>query len=145
MSAPHKRALRAVVATVIVASAAAGCARGYAAEPTTLRDRTVELRVHHSRFTPALVSVPAGSHVRFVVRNDDPIDHELIVGDESVQSRHEKGTEAWHPPRPGEVSVAAGALATTTFTFATVWSTEFACHAPGHYAYGMRGVVTVTR
>jgi uncharacterized cupredoxin-like copper-binding protein len=40
--------------------------------------------------------------------------------------------------------VAAGALATTTFTFTTPGTTEFACHVPGHYAYGMRGVVTVT-
>jgi uncharacterized cupredoxin-like copper-binding protein len=81
--------------------------------------------------------------VRFLVRNDDPIDHELIVGDERVQLRHEKGTEAWHPPRPGEVSVAAGALATTTFTFDATGTTEFACHVPGHYAFGMKGVVRV--
>ena len=73
--------------------------------------------MRHSRFFPAHVSVPEGTHVRFVVRNDDPIGHELIVGDESVHLRHEKGTEAWHPPRPGEVSVEAGALASTTFTF----------------------------
>jgi uncharacterized cupredoxin-like copper-binding protein len=133
------------VATAIVATGAAGCVRSEAADRPRPRDRTVELRVHHSRFIPAHVSVPAGTHVRFVVRNDDPIDHELIVGDEGVQARHEKGTEAWHPPRAGEVSVAAGALATTTFTFETAGRTEFACHAPGHYAYGMRGVVTVTR
>ena len=132
------------MATVVVAAGAAGCARGDAAEPGTRRDRTVELRVHHSRFIPARVSVPAGTHVRFVVRNDDPIDHEIIVGDEGVQRLHEKGTEAWHPPRPGEVSVAAGALATTTFTFVSTGTTEFACHVPGHYAFGMRGLVTVT-
>jgi len=134
-----------VVVTAIVAAGAAGCARGDAAETVALRDRTVELRVHYSRFIPALVSVPVGSHVRFVVRNDDPIVHELIIGDAGVQLRHEKGTEAWHPPRPGEVSVAPGAIATTTFTFLTTGTTEFACHMPGHYAYGMRGAVTVTR
>ena len=94
---------------------------------------------------PVLASVPVGSHVRFVVRNDDPIVHELIIGDAGVQLRHEQGTEAWHPPRPGEVSVAPGAIATTTFTFLTTGTTEFACHMPGHYAYGMRGAVTVTR
>ena len=145
MSGPHVKRWPVAVAMVIVAAGAAACVRSEAAEAPPTHDRTVELRIHHSRFFPAHLSLPVGTHVRFVVRNDDPIDHELIVGDESVQSRHEKGTEAWHPPRPGEVSVAAGALATTTFTFATVGSTEFACHAPGHYAYGMRGVVTVTR
>ena len=144
MSAPHAPPWPVVVAMVIIAAGAAACVRSEAAEPPLPHDRTVELRIHHSRFFPAHVSLPAGTHVRFVVRNDDPIDHELIVGDESVQLRHEKGTEAWHPPRPGEVSVAAGALATTTFTFAARGTTEFACHVPGHYAYGMRGVVTVS-
>jgi uncharacterized cupredoxin-like copper-binding protein len=145
VSAPHVSRWPVVVVAAIVAVGAAGCARGYAAETIAPRDRTVELRVHHSTFIPATVSVPVGSHVRFVVRNDDPIDHELIIGDAGVQLRHERGTEAWHPPRPGEVSVAAGALATTTFTFLTTGTMEFACHMPGHDAYGMRGVVTVTR
>jgi uncharacterized cupredoxin-like copper-binding protein len=133
----------AVAALAVVAAAASGCARGAAAEAVP-RDRTIQLRVRHSRFIPARVSVPEGTHVRFVVRNDDPIGHELIVGDEGVHLRHEKGTEAWHPPRPGEVSVEAGALATTTFTFTASGKTEFACHLPGHYAYGMKGFVTVT-
>jgi uncharacterized cupredoxin-like copper-binding protein len=144
MSGPHMKRWPAMVATVIVAAGAAGCARSEAAPPRRPPDRAVELRIHHSHFFPDNLSVPVGTHVRFVVRNDDPIDHELIVGDERVQLHHEKGTEAWHPPRPGEVSVAAGAMATTTFTFASVGTTEFACHAPGHYAYGMRGVVTAT-
>jgi len=135
----------AAVAMVIVAAGAVGCVRSEAAERPPRRDRTVELRIHHSHFFPDHLSVPMGTHVRFVVRNDDPIDHELIVGDASVQLRHEKGTEAWHPPRPGEVSVAARTLATTTFTFSTPGTTEFACHAPGHYAYGMRGEVSVSR
>ena len=86
--------------------------------------------MHHSRFIPALVSVPVGSHVRFVVRNDDPIVHELIIGDAGVQLRHEKGTEAWHPPRPGEVSVAPGAIATTTFTFLTTGTTSSRATCP---------------
>ena len=138
------RVLAAAVLAVI-AAAASGCARGAAAEAPVPRDRTIELRVRHSRFIPDRVSVPAGTHVRFVVRNDDPIGHELIIGDRGVHLRPEKGTERWHPPRPGEVSVEAGALASTTFTFSTTGKTEFACHLPGHYAYGMKGVVTVTQ
>jgi uncharacterized cupredoxin-like copper-binding protein len=129
---------------MVLAITSSGCARGVGAEPLTSRDRTIELRVKHSRFSPSQVSVPEGTTVRFIVRNDDPIPHELIVGDSDVHLRHEKGTEAWHPPRPGEVSVEAGALASTTFTFTATGKTQFACHLPGHYAYGMRGVVTVS-
>jgi uncharacterized cupredoxin-like copper-binding protein len=133
------------ITALVLAAASAGCARGVAAESLAPGDRTIELRVRHSRFSPSRVSVPEGTTVRFVVHNDDPIPHELIVGDDDVHLRHEQGTEAWHPPRPGEVSVKAGALASTTFTFTATGETEFACHLPGHYAYGMKGVVTVSQ
>ena len=110
--------------------------------------RTVEVTMHHSRFQPAVVRVAPGSTVRFLLRNTDPIDHEFILGDEAVQRRHEQGREREHHGQvPGEVSVAAGLEATTTYPFraggpATL---EFACHLPGHYAYGMRGVALVSR
>ena len=38
-------------------------------------------------------------------------------GLERLQERHEKGTEAHHSDRPGEVSIAAGTTAETTVTF----------------------------
>ena len=80
----------------------------------------------------------------FVVRNADPIDHELIVGDEAVQRRHEQGRERHHHGEvAGELSVPAGAERRTTYTFAGPGRVEFACHLPGHYAYGMHGWVQV--
>ena len=107
--------------------------------------RTVELVAHHSRFSPATVSVPVGTTVRFVVRNLDPIDHELIVGRPEVHRRHEKGREAHHHGEvPGEISVPAGGTATTTWTATEVGSTVFACHLPGHLGYGMAGTIRVT-
>ncbi|HEX9970032.1 MAG TPA: hypothetical protein VGB03_07825, partial [Acidimicrobiales bacterium] len=45
----------------------------------TVTERTVELTARRSRFTPEVVTVRAGTAVRVVVRNEDPIDHELIV------------------------------------------------------------------
>jgi len=93
--------------------------------------------------SPGHVEVPAGTHVRFVVRNLDPIDHELIVGDAGVHARHATGTEPYHPPRPGEATVLAGAEAATTYRFEEPGVVEFGCHLPGHWAYGMRGTVTV--
>jgi len=105
--------------------------------------RAVELRMRYSSFSPARVEVDSGTTVRFVVRNDDPIDHEFIVGDERVQLAHERGTEAHHPPRPGEMSVPAGTTAVTTYTFDQPGTLIFGCHLPGHYAYGMRGTVEV--
>ena len=45
------------------------------------------------------VHVKAGSTVRFVVHNDDPILHELIIGPPDVQQRHEAGHGSTAPSR----------------------------------------------
>lgn len=115
-----------------------GCGEGGVSGP-----RTVEMLIEHSRFEPGEMTFEAGTTVRFVVRNTDPIDHELIVGDRAVQDRHENGTEPHHGTVPGEVSIAAGEEATTTYTFTERGTLIFGCHLPGHYAYGMRGLVVV--
>ena len=107
--------------------------------------RTVEITIHHSRFTPAVVDVKAGTTVRFVVHNTDFIDHELIIGDRTVQDAHEVGREAHHA-RPGEVTAPAEQTVETTYTFpatASGTTTLFGCHLPGHYAYGMQGLIHI--
>jgi uncharacterized cupredoxin-like copper-binding protein len=109
--------------------------------------RTVVVTMHHSRFQPEVVRVAPGATVRFLLRNTDPIDHEFILGDAAVQRRHEQGRQREHHGEvPGEVSVAAGSQAATTYTFGQGGpaSLTFACHLPGHYAYGMRGVALVS-
>jgi plastocyanin len=104
---------------------------------------TVTIDVDHSRFVMTPIRVRPHTDVRFVVRNHDPIAHELIVGGPDVQLRHEDGHEAAHPPVPGEVSVPALGKASTTYTFHAPGPVEYACHLPGHYQYGMHGVVDV--
>ena len=110
-------------------------------------DRTVVVTMRHSRFEPARLAVAPGERVRFVLRNTDPIDHEFILGDAAVQRRHEQGRERHHHGDvPGERSVVAGQEAATTYAFPPGpdgLSLEFACHLPGHYAYGMHGTVRV--
>lgn len=108
-------------------------------------EETITLTVRHSRFSPSVLDVRPGTTVRFVVRNLDPIAHELIVGDQAVQDVHERGTESHHRERPGEVSVPAGATAETTYTFPPSGPRPvlLGCHLPGHWDYGMRGTVRV--
>ncbi|MDP8938352.1 MAG: plastocyanin/azurin family copper-binding protein, partial [Actinomycetota bacterium] len=123
----------------VAALAACGPGAGASAGP-----ETVTLTVRHSRFTPSVVDVRPGTTVRFVVRNLDPIAHELIVGDQAAQDVHERGTETHHGERPGEVSVPAGATVETTYTFpAASGPVLLGCHLPGHWDYGMRGTVRV--
>ena len=104
---------------------------------------TVVLGIEHSRFSTSRVRVVAGSTVRFVVENHDPINHELVVGGDAVHARHERGTETSHPPVPGEVSVGPDDDGVTVLRFGTPGEYEYACHLPGHLAYGMRGEVVV--
>ncbi len=127
------------------AAALAVLAVGAALAPGPLpAPRTVVLTAHHSRFVPSVVEVPPGVPVRIVVRNADPIDHELIVGDAAVHRRHEHGREAHHHGEvPGEVSVPAGTTAATTYRFPAGATVTFGCHLPGHWDYGMRGVAVV--
>ena len=113
--------------------------------PASGAERTVTLTLEHSRFDPARLRFSAGDTVRFIVRNTDPIDHEVIIGDETVQEVHEKGTERNHGADPGEVSVPAGETAETTYTFDGSGTLIFGCHLPGHYDFGMRGTIFVER
>lgn len=122
------------------AGAGTGGGSGSTGGPT---GETVTLTVRHSRFTPSTLEVRPGATVRLVVRNLDPIAHELIVGDQGVQDAHEAGTETTHGGEPGEVSVPAGATVETTYTFGRSGTVLLGCHLPGHWAYGMRGTVRV--
>lgn len=104
---------------------------------------TVVVDIEHSRFLPSSVRVVAGTEVRFVVSNHDPISHEFIVGPPDVHARHRNGTEPRHDPRPGEISLAPDEQAVTTYLFDEPGMVEMACHLPGHYNYGMRGEIEV--
>jgi uncharacterized cupredoxin-like copper-binding protein len=130
--------VRRTLVVSLVALAAAACSQAAAAPA----ERTVRVRIHYSAFSLGHLDVAPGEAVRFVVTNTDPIDHEFIVGDDAVQVAHELGTEAYHPPRPGEITVRAGETVETTYTFGTR-DLLFGCHLPGHYAYGMRGTISV--
>ncbi len=90
---------------------------------------------------PAGVTVPAGLPVTYVIRNEDPIEHEWLVGDAAFHQRHRTGTEAAHGDRPDEVSLPGGATRTTTLTLAP-GTYRFICHFPLHEEYGMVGLVT---
>jgi uncharacterized cupredoxin-like copper-binding protein len=103
----------------------------------------VTIRFHYSHFVPAQVRVRAGVPVTITLRNDDPIDHEWIVGTADVHARHRTGTEPVHASRPSEVSIPAHATRTTVVTFAEAGVLQMVCHLPGHEQYGMVGIVRV--
>ncbi len=130
--------MRSLVALALAAAAASACA---AAEATTVPTE-VGIRIHYSRFAPNRIEVPANVPITFTIVNDDPIDHEWLIGDSGFHDRHRTGTEPVHGDRPDEVSTPPMSVRTTTLTFAPGTYT-FICHFPGHEAYGMIGVLIV--
>lgn len=136
------RIIAAVIAGALVATL------GYAADGTAQTALgpgvvRVEVGIERSRFDLAPLRVKQGTILELVVRNDDPIDHELVVGDAAVHAKHANGTERRHPPVPGEVSVAPGDTAMTYYEFNEPGTVVYACHLPGHVAYGMTGTIEV--
>jgi uncharacterized cupredoxin-like copper-binding protein len=123
-----------VVVLLLVATAATGCAPGAL---------SVTITIHHSAFEPTTITVPRGVPVTFVLINQDPIDHEWLIGDEAFHERHRSGTHASHGAVPNEVTVPALRTATTTITFHEAGNLAYICHLPGHEAYGMVGLVSV--
>jgi uncharacterized cupredoxin-like copper-binding protein len=104
---------------------------------------TVHLTTRYSLFSSEHLTVYQGTLVRFVVTNLDPIHHEFIVGGPAIHAQHQTGRELLHPPVPGEVAVDSGETGLTTHLFDRPGNVVYACHLPGHLAYGMRGQVKV--
>ena len=130
----RRRAFLALAALALVASAAA-CGSADASTPVR-----VEIHIHYSKFEPASITVPAGVAVTYVIRNEDPIDHEWLIGDAAFHQRHRSGTEPVHGDRPDEISVPPNTTKTTTLTL-PVGSYLYICHFPLHEEYGMVGVI----
>jgi plastocyanin len=104
---------------------------------------TVTITIHYSAFDLTEVSVPVGVPVTFVLVNDDPIDHEWLIGDEGFHDAHRTGTHAAHGDVPTEVTIPALETVRTTITFDEPGELAYICHLPDHESYGMVGVLTV--
>ncbi|MDP9467610.1 MAG: plastocyanin/azurin family copper-binding protein [Chloroflexota bacterium] len=133
---PAFRVWSAALALLLLAGLAVGC--------TEAAPRRVEIRIHYSHFDPVALRVPRGVAVTFVLINEDPIDHEWLIGDAAFHERHRHGTEAQHGARPNEVTIPALSTIETTLTFDTAGTQQYICHVPQHEAYGMIGTLTVT-
>jgi uncharacterized cupredoxin-like copper-binding protein len=129
--------MRSAVLVLLLAGLAAGCTPANAAQ-------RIEIRIHYSHFDPSELTVPRGVPITFVLINEDPIDHEWLIGDAAFHERHRHGTEAHHGARPDEVSIDALTAVETTLTFASPGTLQYICHVPGHEAYGMVGTLTIT-
>ena len=98
------------------------------------------------KIEPAMMTVPAGVPVTFVVTNSGSTEHEFYLGDEAAQAEHEQEMQAggmMHDD-PNGISVEAGETKELTHTFEVAGQTLAGCHVVGHYGGGMKATITVT-
>jgi uncharacterized cupredoxin-like copper-binding protein len=109
--------------------------------------RTVTIRMSDTmRFTPDSVTVKRGETVRFLVKNEGKILHEMVLGNDEGLKEHaalmRKFPEMEHD-EPYMVHVSPGKTGQMIWTFDKPGEVVFACLIPGHYEAGMTGKVTM--
>ena len=101
-------------ALALAALAASACAPAQAATLPT----EVGIRIHYSRFDAGADRGPGGVPITFTLVNDDPIEHEWLIGDSAFHNRHRTGTEPVHGDVPTRSRSRRWTTKTTTLTFA---------------------------
>ena len=110
--------------------------------------RTIEISMNDTmRYSPANIAVKRGETIRFVVKNDGKIKHEMVLGTVKELKEHaalmRKFPEMEHAD-PNQVSVEPGKTGEMIWQFSRAGKVVFACLQPGHYEAGMVGKVTVS-
>lgn len=109
--------------------------------------RTIEVGMNDTmRFSPADIVVKRGETIRFVVKNDGKVKHEMVLGSPKELKEHaalmRKFPEMEHAD-PNQVSVEPGKTGEMIWQFTRTGKVDFACLQPGHYEAGMTGKITV--
>ena len=110
--------------------------------------RTVTLTMDDKmRFTPDTRSFKEGETVRFIVKNQGKLLHEMVIGTRAELDAHaalmEKFPNMAHD-EPYMAHVDPGKQGGLVWTFNRPGDFEFACLVAGHFAAGMKGRITVT-
>jgi uncharacterized cupredoxin-like copper-binding protein len=119
---------------------------GRAGDPKAV-SRTVRVTMGDTmRFTPSALTVKRGETVRFVVRNEGKLLHEMILGTSDELARHaqmmRKFPDMEHDD-PHMVHVKPGHTGDLVWTFNRAGEFRFACLVPGHFEAGMAGTIKV--
>src|SRR5512140_1423172 len=109
--------------------------------------RTIEIRMtDNMRFTPDRLQVRQGETVRFVVRNDGKMLHEMVIGSKAHLDEHAalmlKFPDMEHD-EPDMTHVKPGGNGRIVWNFNRPGEFQFACLVAGHYQAGMIGAIQV--
>ena len=130
--------------TASPSAAAASPSPATSASPAAQR---IEVKLTDAlKMEPAEITVKAGQPVTFVVTNTGAIDHEFYLGDVAAQDAHEQEmmSGGMAMDEPDGIVLKPGETKELSHTFPTVGASLAGCHVAGHYAGGMKAMITVT-
>jgi len=109
--------------------------------------RTIEITMtDNMRFTPDRIEVKQGEVVKFVIRNNGKMLHEMVIGTKKELDEHAalmvKFPTMEHE-EPYMAHVKAGGTAQMIWHFNRPGDFDFACLIAGHYQAGMVGKIMV--
>ncbi|MES2785731.1 MAG: cupredoxin family protein [Pseudomonadota bacterium] len=109
--------------------------------------RTIEVTMtDNMRFTPDKIEVKQGETVKFVIKNNGKMMHEMVVGTKKVLDEHAalmmKFPNMEHE-EPYMAHVAQGKTGEMIWNFNRPGDFDFACLIAGHYQAGMVGKIKV--
>ena len=109
--------------------------------------RSVEITMSDTmRFSPASIAVKRNETIRFVLRNEGKLKHEMVLGTIQELKKHAalmlEFPEMEHAD-PNQASVEPGKTGELVWQFTKAGSFDFACLQAGHYEAGMKGKVVV--
>lgn len=109
--------------------------------------RTIEVAMDDTmQFTPDKLRFRAGETVRFAVRNNGKIRHEMVIGSVAELKEHAdmmRGNPAMQHTESNMVTVAPGEYRDLIWQFDKSGSFDFACLVAGHLEAGMTGKIEV--
>jgi uncharacterized cupredoxin-like copper-binding protein len=98
------------------------------------------------RFTPDRIEARQGETIRFVLKNEGQLRHELVLGEADALRRHAAMMQMMPDmvhSGPNMASLAPGEHGELIWKFTRNGMVAFACLQSGHLAAGMRGAVAV--
>ena len=109
--------------------------------------RTIILDMNDTmRFTPDDIQVNVGETIRFTVKNNGKIPHEMVIG--SIEELKAHAAQMQKMPNmqheePNAITLDPGKQGDLVWKFTQAGTIDFACLIPGHFEAGMIGKVKV--
>lgn len=110
-------------------------------------DRTVDIDMSDAmRFSPAELRIKTGETIRFFVRNEGRLVHEMVIGPTDRLTQHAemmRKMPAMAHTAPNMIRLKAGQRGGLVWRFDQPGEFEYVCLLPGHREAGMKGRIVV--